>query len=36
MGKEGFSGMVKNAQQPIIKKIDKIELNQNLVKSNSK
>ena len=32
MNKEGHLGIVKNAQQPIVKKIDKIDLNQNLLK----
>ena len=33
MNKDGPLGIVKNAQLPIIKKIEKIELNQNLLKS---
>ena len=32
MSKEGHIGIVKNAQQPIIKKIDKVELSKNLIK----
>ena len=36
MTKEGHSGIVNNAQQPIIKKIDKVELSKNLIKSSVK
>ena len=36
MNKEGHLGIVKNAQQPIVKKIDKIDLNQNLLKQSIK
>lgn len=36
MNKEGHLGIVKNAQQPIVKKIDKIDLNQNLLKQSLK
>jgi hypothetical protein len=36
MNKDGPLGIVKNAQLPIIKKIEKIELNQNLLKSSTK
>ena len=35
MNKEGHLGIVKNTQQPI-KKVDKIELNANLLKSTQK
>jgi len=31
MNKEGHIGVVKNAKQPIVKKIDKVEINQNLI-----
>ena len=36
MNKEGHLGIVKNAQQPIVKKIDKIDLNQNILKQSLK
>ena len=36
MNKEGHLGIVKNAQQPIIKKIDKVEISKNLIKSSAK
>ena len=36
MNKEGHIGVVKNAKQPIVKRVEKVELSQNLLKQSMK
>lgn len=36
MNKEGHIGIVKNTKQPIVKRVEKVELSQNLIKQNMK
>ena len=36
MNKEGHIGIVKNTNQPIVKKVEKVNLNQSLIKQTSK
>jgi hypothetical protein len=36
MNKDGHIGIVKNTQQPIVKKVEKVDINQNLLKQSLK
>lgn len=36
MNKDGHMGIVANAQQPIVRRVDRVELSQQLVKSTAK